>query len=85
MNDSLETTATEDGPIDRLDELLSLFFDDCLDETQVAELNELLLKDPAARTRSFDAAQLHADLHAFFRESEGIATAAEAPVEQAAG
>ncbi len=55
-------------PIDRLDELLSLFFDDCLDESQAAELNRTLLADPAARTRSFEAAQLHADLYAYFRE-----------------
>lgn len=56
-----------EGQLDRLDELLSLFFDDHLSEEQVAELNEMLLRDPVARSRSFDAAQLHADLYAYFR------------------
>lgn len=53
--------------LDRVDELLSLFFDDCLDERQVAELNDRLLADPAARARCFSTAQLHADLQAFYR------------------
>jgi hypothetical protein len=59
-----------DDACDRLDELLSLFFDDCLDDAEAAELNALLLTDPAARTRSFEAAQLHADLYAYFREEK---------------
>jgi hypothetical protein len=59
-----------DDACDRLDELLSLFFDDCLDDAEAAELNSLLLTDPAARTRSFEAAQLHADLYAYFREEK---------------
>ena len=55
---------------DRLDELLSLFFDDSLDEASATELNAMLLTDPAARTRSFEAAQLHADLYTHFREEK---------------
>ena len=58
----------DNGPIDRLDELLSLFFDECLDEPQAEELNRMLLADPEARRRSFEAAQLHADLYAYFHE-----------------
>lgn len=65
-----DTGADVPGKLDRLDELLSLFFDDCLSETDVAELNQLLLENPSARSRSFDAAQLHADLHSFFNEKD---------------
>jgi hypothetical protein len=57
-------------PCDRLDELLSLFFDDCLDEASATELNAMLLADPTARSRSFEAAQLHADLYTYFREEK---------------
>lgn len=66
LNTEVESEA--ESQVDRLDELLSLFFDDCLSEEQVAELNELMLSDPGARARSFDAAQLHADLYSFFRD-----------------
>ena len=65
-----ELTGESNEPYDRVDELLSYYFDDCLDEQQAAELNELLLNDSDARTRSLDAAQLHADLHAFFTEEK---------------
>ncbi|MEO0530160.1 MAG: hypothetical protein AAF266_06220 [Planctomycetota bacterium] len=71
MNESrTDADAGIPDKLDRLDELLSLFFDDCLSEAEVDELNKLLLEDPAARSRSFDAAQLHADLHSFFNEKE---------------
>lgn len=55
---------------DRLDELLSLFFDDRLSDEEAGELNRTLLEDPVARTRSFEAAQLHADLYAYFNGEE---------------
>lgn len=75
MNDPKTTLpnppATGAESLDRVDELLSLFFDDCLDEAQLAELNEVLLNDPAARARCFDTAQLHADLQSFFQQPEG--------------
>ena len=83
MNDSqlpaTDTPATGDEPLDRLDELLSLFFDDGLDEEQIAELNQTLLTDPSARTRCFDAAQLHADLQAFFRDDREHSDSKVAP------
>jgi hypothetical protein len=60
----------DNEPVDRLDELLSLLFDDGLDEPQASELNQMLLADPAARTRSLEAAQLHADLYAYFRDGK---------------
>ncbi|MEN0109180.1 MAG: hypothetical protein AAF805_00510 [Planctomycetota bacterium] len=56
----------DDHSADRIDELLSLFFDDCLSESDLAELNEVLLGDPAARDRCIEAAQLHADLLSIF-------------------
>ncbi len=73
MNDHNRNSQPSDEalePADRVDELLSLFFDDSLNDQQVVELNELLLSDPEARARSVDAAQLHADLHAFFNEKK---------------
>lgn len=83
LNSSNELTDDAGATYDRVDELLSLFFDDCLDDQQAAELNELLLSDPEARSRSLDAAQLHADLHAFFskeEESPAIAPALPLPL-----
>lgn len=56
-----------DDSFDRLDELLSLFFDDQLSAGEVEELNSLLLCDADARSRSVEMMQLHADLYAHFR------------------
>lgn len=56
--------------LDRLDELLSCYFDDCLDEEAVAELNELLAKDPEARKRWVDNSMLNADLYDYFRPAD---------------
>ncbi len=67
-------TDLNDVACDRLDELLSLFFDDCLNDGEAAELNAMLLADPTARTRSFEAAQLHADLYTYFREEKQAKT-----------
>lgn len=76
MNDSIATPKNEDWQLDRLDELLSLYFDDCLSAEQIEELNAILLADSSARERTFEAAQLHADLHAFFqRDAKPIASA----------
>lgn len=77
--DDLGPFSGEGEPCDRLDELLSLFFDDALDDAQATELNAMLLADPAARERSFEAAQLHADLYAYFREDKQAKPAAIAP------
>jgi len=67
MNVSPDAALQADDSFDRLDELLSLFFDSSLDEQQVQELNDLLANDRSARTRSVEMAQLHADLYEHFR------------------
>ncbi|TWT95909.1 hypothetical protein Pla108_29860 [Botrimarina colliarenosi] len=69
-----------DEPIDRLDQLLSLFLDDSLSEEEASELNAKLIADPAARTRSFEFAQLHADLYAYFREPKRSSIAPPLPL-----
>lgn len=79
INQPNDLTDDSKGPTDRLDELLSLYLDDALDDQQALELNELLLSDPDARARSIDAAQLHADLYAFFGESQESKASAIAP------
>lgn len=55
---------------DRLDEMLSLMFDDQLTDEQVAELNQMLKDDADARRRSVEAAQLHADLFTYFNKDK---------------
>lgn len=76
MNDSTTDPLQDDAQLDRLDELLSLYFDDCLSAEQVEELNSLMLADPSARERTYEAAQLHADLHTYFqRDSKPVALA----------
>lgn len=67
MNDQQEKQPAPLDTIDRIDELLSMFFDDRLSQEEAAEFDQLLLADPRARTRLVDAALLDADLHAFFR------------------
>ncbi|MEQ8846403.1 hypothetical protein [Botrimarina sp.] len=62
-----DLTPSPDDSFDRLDELLSLFFDDQLSGPEVEELNRLLTDDADARTRSVEMMQLHADLYAHFR------------------
>lgn len=69
-----------DEQFDRLDELLSLFFDDALTQDEADELNTLLVADPLARRRSFEAAQLHADLYAHFNPRRNTAVAPALPV-----
>lgn len=64
--DAAELREIDELPIDRVDELLSLFFDDCLSESDFTELNDLLLSDRTVRDRCVEAAQLHADLLAVF-------------------
>lgn len=48
---------------DRADELLSLYFDQCLSETELEELSELLVSSPELRKLAAEYAQLHADLY----------------------
>lgn len=57
----------QDDPYDRVDELLSLFFDGELDESQAHELSLMLTDDASVRTRSVEMMRLHADLYAHFR------------------
>jgi hypothetical protein len=66
------------GALDRVDELLSYFFDDELSPDGAAELNAVLLTDEAARTRCFEMARLHADLYAHFRSERGVSVEGQA-------
>lgn len=79
-----ESTQNQENPgeeeIDRLEELLSLHFDDSLTDEQITELNELMVSDPAARTRLFEFAQLHSDLHNLFTKKAGPIAPALPPV-----
>lgn len=61
--------------IDRVDELISLFFDDALSEADFTSLNTMLLEDPTARERLHEMAQLHADLNSFFNQPEASKSA----------
>ena len=69
-----------DEPIDRLDELTSRFLDEALTPEEADEFNKLLEADPAACKRLFEAAQLHADLCAYFREEKAPAIAPALPL-----
>lgn len=67
MNESTQNQENlGEEKIDRLEELLSLHFDDCLSDEQITELNEIMVAQPAARTRLLELAQLHSDLHELF-------------------
>lgn len=82
QSDDAQTDDSLDASIDHIDELLSLLFDDGLSDAQFDELNEILLNDPDARRRTFEAARLHADLYAHFNkpaESPVIAPALPLP------
>jgi hypothetical protein len=69
-----------EGTLDRVDELLSYFFDDALTANGTAELNAVLLADESARTRCFEMARLHADLYAYFRTERGASVEDQAEV-----
>ena len=56
--------------LDRVDELLWLMLDEEITEPQLAELEAILAADPAARQRSVEASQLHAELFDCFREEK---------------
>ena len=66
--------------LDRLDNLLSCYFDDELDEQSLEELNETLANDPEARKRYIDSAQLHVDLTEFYRSGPGSKSVPIAPL-----
>ncbi len=51
---------------DRVDELLSLYFDEGLNPAEAAELEGLLIESEDARQRCIETAQVHADLHAYY-------------------
>ena len=50
-----QATSSAEETLDRLDNLLSCYFDDELDERTVEELNDALLSDPEARKRYIDS------------------------------
>jgi hypothetical protein len=70
--------AAVEGALDRVDELLSYFFDDELSPDGAAELNAVLLANESARSRCFEMARLHADLYAHFRSERGVSVEGQA-------
>ncbi|MEO1498583.1 MAG: hypothetical protein AAFV43_15675 [Planctomycetota bacterium] len=56
------TEAELDTKIDRLDELVSFYFDDGIADHEVTELEGLLFADESNLKRYVDHARLHADL-----------------------
>ena len=75
-----QATSSAEETLDRLDNLLSCYFDDELDERTVEELNDALLSDPEARKRYIDSARLHVDLTEFFRSGVGKKSVPIAPL-----
>lgn len=74
LNQGFDVPIVARGPkeieesVDRLDQLVSLMFDEGLSEGQAEELNQMLLDDADARGRYIEASLLHADLIDYFRE-----------------
>ena len=76
-------TSNSDSPeeaLDRLDDLLSHYFDDELDDASLTELSESLAADPEARRRYIESAQLHVDLTDYFRSGPGTKNVPIAPL-----
>lgn len=55
-----------DDRVDRLDELISLYFDEQLAADEMTELEGLIFQDDANLGRYIDHARLHADLYQMF-------------------
>ncbi|MGL4513506.1 MAG: hypothetical protein ACRCT8_10480 [Lacipirellulaceae bacterium] len=70
--DDIAPSTPGEAAFDRVDELLSYFFDDDLTAEAADELNRLLASDSSARTRCFEMARLHADLIAYYRVERGV-------------
>lgn len=80
MNPSDFNSDSPEETLDRLDSLLSCYFDDELDEQSLQELNETLANDPEARKRYIDSAQLHVDLTEFYRSGPDTKSTPIAPL-----